>query len=253
MGPVSFLFLLALIQGVCEFLPVSSSGHLVIAQSLLPGMQEPVITSVVLHVGTLAAVIAYFFGDLKNLTVQFYERDNLRMWGWLVLASLPTAVIGFAFKERLESLFTQPRAVGVAFMITAVVLLLSRFLRLKAIPMTAAVLTIGVIQGLAIVPGLSRSGLTIAAALILGLGEAFAFRFSFLLSLPAVLGAALLEWRHISWPGADGWLLAAAAVLSAVVGFLALRLLKKTLLRNHFHRFAYYCLLAGMAAFLFFR
>jgi undecaprenyl-diphosphatase len=131
------------------------------------------------------------------------------------------------------------------------VLLASKTLRLRRFPDFPAAFLVGVAQGIAIVPGISRSGMTIAVALALGLGFEFSFRFSFLLSIPAVLGAVLLEAGNIPWRGAHWPQLFLAVLVSALAGLLALGLLKKIVIRDRFHRFGIYLLALGMAVLLF--
>jgi undecaprenyl-diphosphatase len=246
------VILLAVIQGFTEFFPVSSSGHLLVFQKLLDFATLPLVYDIFFHLGTLLAVVVYFFRDLKPLALRFYEKENLRMLLLLATASLPTALIGFAFKDFFEALFETISYLGFAFLFTAAVLLISRFLRLKKkLPDFPAAFLIGVAQGIAIIPGVSRSGMTIAVALVLGLGFEFSFRFSFLLSIPAVLGAVLLEAGEIPWGGGHWPQLALAVLVAALAGFLALGLLKRILIRDRFHRFAPYLLVLGVLVFLF--
>ncbi len=246
------IFLLALIQGATEFFPVSSSGHLVVFQKLLKFDSLPLVYDIVLHLGTTLSVCLYFFPDIRKLAGRFYERENLREIGLLLAASVPTALIGFLGRDLFEKLFQKPAVVGWGWLVTALVLLISRFVRIPFKSALAVALIIGAFQGLAIAPGISRSGMTIAVALMLGMGGAAAFRFSFLLSIPAVLGATLVEARHIPLQGAEWPYLAIALVLAALFGLIALFLLKKVILRDKFHCFAYYCLAAGILAILFF-
>ena len=246
------VILLAVVQGLTEFFPVSSSGHLLAFQKLLDFTTLPLVYDIFLHLGTLLAVAVYFFKDLKPLALRFYEKDNLRLLLLIATASLPTAVIGFAFKDFFESLFENISYLGFAFLFTAAVLLVSRFLRLKKkLPDFPAAFLIGVAQGIAIIPGVSRSGMTIAVALVLGLGFEFSFRFSFLLSIPAVLGAVLLEWDQVPWQGGHWPFLALAVLVAALAGFAALGLLKKIVVRGRFHNFAPYLLVLGVLVFLF--
>lgn len=243
--------LLALVQGLTEFFPVSSSGHLLVFQKLLHFTTLPLVFDIFFHLGTLLAVVVYFFKDLKPLALRFYEKENFRLLSLLAAASLPTAVIGFVFKDFFERLFAKPTYLGYCFLFTAAVILAAKFLRVKKVAVFPAAVLIGIAQGLAIIPGVSRSGMTIAVALILGLGFDFSFRFSFLLSIPAVLGAALLELDKLpaagkNWP----WLLLAVLV-SALVGYLALGLLKKIMVREKFHYFGVYLLAAGILVLLF--
>jgi undecaprenyl-diphosphatase len=249
--PAITIVLLALVQGVTEFFPVSSSGHLLVFQKLLNFTALPLVYDIFFHLGTLLAVVVYFAKDLKPLALRFYEKENFRMLMLLATASLPTAIIGYLGRDFFEKLFENTAYLGFCFLFTAVVLLASRTLRLKHIALFPAAFIIGVAQGVAIVPGVSRSGMTIAAALILGLGFEFSFRFSFLLSIPAILGATLLELDKIPWQG-DQWPLLLLAVLAAAFfGYLALGALKKILLREKFANFSVYLLALGILVLIF--
>jgi undecaprenyl-diphosphatase len=243
------IILLALVQGVTEFFPVSSSGHLLIFQKILNFTSLPLVYDIFFHLGTLLAVVIFFYQDLKPLALRFYEKENFRMLLMLATASLPTAIIGFVFKDFFEKLFDKPTYLGFCFIFTAIVLLSTKYLRVKNIAIFPAAFIIGVCQGIAIIPGVSRSGMTIAAALILGLGFEFSFRFSFLLSIPAVLGASLLEFNKIPWQGEQWPQLLLAVLASAFFGYLTLGLLKKIMLRKKFHSFALYLLAAGILVF----
>jgi len=246
------IILLALVQGFTEFFPVSSSGHLLVFQKLLDFTTLPLVYDIFFHLGTLLAVAVYFFKDLKPLALRFYERANFRLLLLIATASLPTAIIGFACKDFFESLFEKTSYLGFCFLFTAAMLLASRFLRLKKkIPEFPAAFIIGVAQGIAITPGISRSGMTIAVALVLGLGFEFSFRFSFLLSIPAVLGAVLLEAGEIPWAGGHWPQLLLAVLVAALAGFLALGLLKKIMVREKLHYFAAYLLVLGSVVILF--
>lgn len=245
------VILLALVQGMTEFFPVSSSGHLLVFQKLLNFTTLPLVYDIFFHLGTLLAVVAYFFKDLRSLALRFYEKENFTMLLLLATASLPTAVIGFACKDFFEGLFAQTSFLGFSFLFTALALFASRSLRVKKIGMFPAAFIIGVSQGIAIIPGVSRSGLTIAVALILGLGFEFSFRFSFLLSIPAVLGAVLLEWDQVPWQGGHWPQLLLAVLAAALFGYLALALLDKILRREKFHLFGIYALVAGILTLLF--
>jgi len=247
------IVLLAAVQGLTEFFPVSSSGHLVLFQHWLDFNTLPLVYDIFFHLGTLLAVVVYFFSDLKELALRFYRKENLRLIGLLATASVPTALIGFLLKDFFESLFSRTSHLGLAFLFTGVVLLAGRFLRLNGrIPDLAAALIIGVAQGIAITPGVSRSGTTIAVALVLGLGFDFSFRFSFLLSIPAVLGALLLESSAVPWSGGHWPHLALAVAVAALTGLLSLALLRRIVARDRFHRFAWYVLPLGALVLAFF-
>jgi undecaprenyl-diphosphatase len=248
---IAKILFLALVQGITEFFPVSSSGHLIIFQKLLNFTTMPLVYDIFFHLGTLLAVTVYFFKDLKPLAMRFYEKENFHMLLLLATASLPTAIIGFVGKDFLEKLFERPTYLGFCFVFTALVLLATKYLRVKKIAIFPAAFIIGVCQGIAIVPGVSRSGLTIAVALILGLGFEFSFRFSFLLSIPAIIGATLFELHKIPWQGGHWPQLLLAVLGSALFGFLALGLLKKIMVRDKFHLFGIYLLAAGLLVFIF--
>jgi undecaprenyl-diphosphatase len=246
MPPLWQILILALIQGLTEFLPVSSSGHLVIAQHLMRFGASSLLFDIILHAGTLLAVLTYFRRDLIRLVLRFYEREQRRLILLLALATFPTALIALPFRGFFESLFSSPRAAGIGFLATALLLFLSHRVWFPKTDPRLAAIVIGIFQGLAIMPGLSRSGTTIAVALMLGLGAEFSFRFSFLLSIPAILGALLLKVRDL--PASPNQLapLGFALVLAALFGLLALGILKRVLGSGKFHRFAYYCLAAGI-------
>ena len=246
--------LLAVVQGLTEFFPVSSSGHLLLFQRLLGFTTLPLVYDIFFHVGTLLAVVGFFAKDLEELALRFYKKENFRLLRLLAVATLPTALIGFLFQDFFESLFSGASYLGFAFLFTAAVLLATKYLRLKKkLPDFPAAFLIGVAQGIAIVPGVSRSGMTIAVALALGLAFEFSFRFSFLLSIPAVIGAVILEAGEIPWGGSQWPMLLLAVLVSAAVGFIALGLLKRIAVRDQFHRFAFYLLILGGVALLFLR
>ena len=258
-----------MVQGLTEFLPVSSSGHLVVFERLLKFEQPPLLTTVVLHLGTLVATAIVFRKDLLALLLaapRVFRRRRpgepvdveARLLVMLVVGSIPTAAIGLLFRDAFERMFSSVAFVGVGFLVTALVLFLTGFTRAedrrtleRATVLDAIV--IGVAQGIAITPGVSRSGSTIATALFLGLDRGLAGRFSFLLSLPAVLGANVLELKHVAdegW-GAVGWApLAIGALVSLGTGVAALVWLLGVIRRGRLHRFAYYCAAAGVATLL---
>ena len=255
MSVVLFAILLGVVQGLTEFLPVSSSGHLVLFQQVLGagqmGLDDHVAFDLVLHVGTLLPVvlvyredIAEVFSDLRG-EGPLLQRPGLRLAAWVILGTIPTGLIGVLFKDVFEQLFTTTLSVGVAFAVTAALLYGTRFLPAGGRDVGAMTwkhaLIIGFAQGLAITPGISRSGTTIAVALLLGLRRDLAARYSFLLSIPAILGAVVLKSRDLD-------LAMGHAVLPLVVGFCAaalsgwgaLVLLLRLVRSGDFSRFSYY-------------
>jgi undecaprenyl-diphosphatase len=240
------------VQGLTEFLPVSSSGHLVFFQSLF-GMEEPqLFFDVMLHFGTLLAVMVYFRTDLLEMIQAIGLRlkgrregeKEIKLFLWIILASLPTGLMGILFKDWFESLFSKPKIVGIMLLVTGLILWLTRWngkqeKTIKEMRWFDA-LFIGVAQGIAIIPGISRSGSTISIGLFLGLNRELAGRFSFLLSIPAILGATLLEIHKLDSLAKLETALIGAAV-AFVTGILSLTLLMKIIRMGKISNFAYYC------------
>jgi undecaprenyl-diphosphatase len=255
------IVLLGIIQGVTEFFPVSSSGHLVLFQSLF-GLKEPqIFVDVMLHVGTLFSLIVYLRKELCELAKGFwlfikkpkmyYADPRIKLLFALAVASIPTVIIGYLFSDFFESLFASLRTVGFALIVTGCYLFLTKFAKEKQKNFLSHPFIIGMLQGAAIVPGFSRSGLTIGGAMFLGWKREEAARFSFLLSIPAILGAALFQFGKIdtssqSWP-----IIITGVVVSALFGYLALALVVSVINRGKFYAFSFYCFLAGITAIAF--
>lgn len=234
--PFLVVLTLGIIQGLTEFLPVSSSGHLVIAQHYLPGFTDPPLPfDVVLHVGTLISLVIYFYRDIWNILVSFIkwegeERKKYRRLGCMVvIGSIPAGFLGILFGDLFESLFANVLIVSFMFLFSASILLVGERKgvtekRKEAVGVKEA-LIMGLMQSIAIVPGISRSGSTIATGLFLGLERKTAAKFSFLLSIPAILGAFLLKilFDTDNLEGIDPSYLV-GAVVSALVGLLAIKL-----------------------------
>ena len=248
--------LLGILQGATEFLPVSSSGHLVLAQHLLGDFEQPgVLFDVMLHVGTMIAVVFYFWRDLAGLISSLWRRDDKakterRMVGLLIAGSVPTAIIGLTFKDYLIGLFERPDIVCIMLLVTGTLLWVAERLRQREttrtkMTLTDAVIT-GTVQGCAIIPGISRSGSTIAALLLRGVDGETAARFSFLLALPAVFGAALLSVKDLDTVASGAFLpYLAGTVASMITGLLCIHLLMGVIRRRRLHWFALYCWLVG--------
>lgn len=243
--------LLGLLQGFTEFLPVSSSGHLVLAERLL-GLDPPgVLLEVVLHLGTLAAVLVYFWGDLSRLLrrgVSPTGRGERAYIGLLVLATVPIALVGFFARDWVERAFSSPELVGWMLIVTAGALGLASLWQCRAHRQTVGTLdalAVGLAQTFALLPGISRSGITIAAGIVRGLSPREAARFSFLLSIPAVAGAGILSLASGEFPAEGGIGLALGGAAAMASGLLAVHLLLKLLLRGRLWLFALYCLLVG--------
>jgi len=250
--------LLGLVQGLTEFLPVSSSGHLVLTESLL-GVEAPLAFEVWLHVATLTAVLFALRREVLALARSLDPRDRgdqarrSRIWILaLVLGTVPAAIVGLTAGDQVEAAFTSVRLVGVDLLLTAVVLFLSRFAPPRNLPLTPSRgFLIGVAQALAILPGVSRSGMTLVAGLFLGLSGENSARFSFLLAVPAILGAVVLEAHELAALGSHAAVPLAVGFLSAAVsGYLAVLLVWRIMERGRLAVFAPYCLLVGLVVLL---
>ena len=249
------LLVLGVIQGVSEFLPISSDGHLVLAQTALALEGPHLALDVALHLGTLGAVLLVFRNDLLDVLRRALAGER-RELGLLVLGTLPAAVIGVGLRSTIEPLFSSGVAAALGLFATAGFLLAGESFRRRraargavARPIDARLaLLIGAAQALAILPGVSRSGSPIATALMRGADGAAAARFSFLLSVPAVGGAVLLEVPDLVRDGGFGGELALAVAVTFAVGVLALRVLLAFLGRGAFFWCALYCVALGTVA-----
>jgi undecaprenyl-diphosphatase len=243
---------LGVVQGLTEFLPISSSGHLVLTEALL-GLTTPgVVVEVVLHVGTLLAVIIVYRARLWDLLRGMLANDG-RAWrpiGLLALATVPAAVIGLGFEEFFERSFDSLLIVGVDFLVTGVLLWSVRGRTggdRRPEPTVWGALGMGLAQALAILPGISRSGSTIVAGIWARVDPVKAAEFSFLMAIPAIAGAAVLQVPELGASAAHvgGGPLLVSFVAALVSGVLAIRLLLALLLAQAFHRFAPYVWILG--------
>jgi undecaprenyl-diphosphatase len=262
--------ILGIVQGLTEFLPVSSSGHLVLGQIFFGMTESSLAFNISVHMGTLGAVVAVYFADIRSMLVSVVsclsdivkkqsvhlESDaHLRLALLILAGSVPTALIGLGLKQFEEILFTSSRLVGGMLLVTGTILWISRgFYRTektgKPLDFKRA-LMIGISQGLAVIPGISRAGTTIACGMFSGLDRQTAARFSFLLSIPAILGA---EFISILESLDQGMQLDAAVIYGTLVAFvsglIALKLLIKLVHAGKFHLFAPYCWLIGILVLL---
>lgn len=262
---------LGVLQGATEYLPVSSSGHLVIAEHLFALDEPTLFFNIVLHVGTLSAVLIYYRADIAEIARQslagvrdllaggspasvLAEHPYFRLALLILVGTIPTAVIGLLFNQTFEQLFGSVTWTGIMLTVTGTVLYFTRRVG-DAPPKRLGVLTallIGIVQGLAIAPGISRSGTTIATALFVGVGREEAARFSFLLSIPSILGALLVESGGAE-NGVGVGVLAIGFSFAAVTGYLCLALLVRMVQRNRLSVFSYYCWALGLATLLLLR
>jgi len=249
---------LALIQGITEFLPVSSSGHLVLAQQWLGWDIDNVLLDAVLHLGTAAAICVIYRKDIRTLVGDAFSKEgarrkpSLKYIGLIVLAAIPAGLAGIIFKGFFEKMFLNARVAGALFFVTAAFLFVSGIRKKPPVALNPPkAFMIGLAQALAIMPGISRSGTTISTALLLGVGRKEAGRFSFLLGLPIIIGAALLELKDVSGASISPMLLVVAFGLSAAVGIIALKLLLRIIEQGRLHYFGYYLVVLGLACVFF--
>lgn len=239
-----------LIQGLTEFLPVSSSGHLVLIPALL-GLDEPGLEiTAVLHLGTLAAVVVYFWRDLVRALHFRTDPYGRRVLVMLMIGTIPAAVVGLAGESMLEDLFENPRRVAVALIVTGLILLATRFLpdgrREVKEGSNMDALLVGVAQAAALIPGISRSGVTMSA----GMGRQFsrqeAARLAFLLGVPAIAGAGVLQARDLADQGGLTAEVLVGAVVAGLVGYASIAWLLRLLGRSGLSGFGIYCVALGV-------
>ncbi|MBQ3811178.1 MAG: undecaprenyl-diphosphate phosphatase [Kiritimatiellae bacterium] len=254
------VLILAAVQGLTEFLPVSSSGHLVLAQRAL-GVQSPgPELELFLHLGTLASICVFYRRRLLSLAGSFFrgERAGWLYAAWVFVSAVPAGLFYKACGDRIDAVYDSHRTVAALMVFNGVLLLLSALAdRRKADKPLGfgRALAMGAGQALAILPGVSRSGTSISAGRLFGLGPKTAAEFSFVMSIPVIAGAAVLEFLSADGeggglPGPAGTALAATAV-AALVGWIALRTVVRLLERGAFWTFGPYCIAAGAAALLF--
>jgi len=261
---------LGALQGITEFLPISSSGHLVLAQHLLGFQESQLFFDIAVHVGTLMAVFVVFRGDLALMLRGCFRAigqatssqatpfssgldSGVKMALMILVGSIPTALVGLLLRDVFARFFASPAIVALGLWSTGFLLIWSRWSKphrkhLES-PGVFDALLIGLVQGAAITPGLSHSGVTITTGMLLGLGPDLAFRFSFLLSIPAILGALAFEALHGGGNHPE-WHVVVAGFFSAFfVGWIALRLLRSLVGKGKLFYFAPYCFTLGAIAF----
>lgn len=242
------MIILAIVQGIAEFLPISSSGHLVIIGALLGEESESSVVEIILHAGTLASILVIYWQRILMLLT-----SDRRVLPLLVIGTLPAAVVGLAIKTYSEPLLKSPLLAGCMLLVTAALLWTLRRLPQGVTEYSQMrwwqALAVGSFQAFAILPGVSRSGATIFAGRLLGLGSADAVTFSFLLAIPAIAGATVLAAKDLHEDGVEGddlILLIIGAAIAFVVGIFALRWLIRWSRKEQLHWFAYWCAPVGI-------
>lgn len=253
--------ILGIVQGLTEFLPISSSGHLVLAQSILNVKEPPLFFDTMLHFGTLLAVVVFFRRDIVDILLSILGRDpslvnrnsnyktkkSARLFAWyIIIGTIPTLMIALILKKTVEKAFSDPLVVSMMLIITGTILWLSTRIGQRGKQLNASrAIIIGVVQGISTLPGISRSGSTISTALMAGIDGEQSAKFSLLLSLPAVFGATILQLRDIDSFNFPIIAIIIGALTAFVVGYISISFLVRTLKRGHFSVFAYYCWAIG--------
>jgi len=240
---------LGVVQGLTEWLPVSSSGHLVIIQNSL-GIKAPLIFDIFLHFGTLLAVFAMFWQDIFKIMLSLvrfnFSDEHGKLAKYIFIGSIPIAVVGYLFHDFFVSLFNSSISVGFALFTTGVVIYFSKFHKESRMLDSKESLLVGIAQAISIVPGISRSGFTITAGLLRGVERREIFRFSFLLSMPAIIGANVFEFTKVTWAELEIGSMLVGTLVAAIVGYLSLKLLMRLVLNRKFHFFSFYCVALGL-------
>lgn len=246
--------ILSVIQGLTEWLPISSSGHLVIFQEVF-GIKVPLLLDVMLHFGTLIVILFVFqkeiFMIIKALIHREFNSEEGKLGIFLIVGSIPIAIIGVIFFDIIESFFSNLFVVGIAMILSGCIIFFSeKKIGTKKITILDSFL-IGLTQTIALIPGISRSGITISVGLLGGIDRQKAFNYSFLLAIPAILGATIFESKELIIGTIDPILLILGIIIPAIIGYGSLKFLNKIIIMEKFHLFAYYCWLLGTIVILF--
>lgn len=259
MNPFFYHILLGIIQGLTEFIPVSSSAHLVFVQNMFNVKEPQILFDVILHLGTLFAVMAYFYKDILEILKSLFcpKSSGFKMALLVVAGTIPTGVVGFLFKNYFESLFGSPAYTAAFLIVTGFILFSTKFIKVsdKQIDRFSFLdaLIIGFAQAVAIAPGISRSGITISSGIWRGIDRKLCAKYSLLLSIPAILGAVASQVKDIAF-GTCSYAgpMFAGLITAFIVGYAAIGILVKLLMKAKFYVFSYYCWIVGTTAFIYF-
>ena len=232
---------LAIIQGATEFLPISSSGHLAIISNLISGPDLFFFT--VLHLASLIAVIIFTRKEIINLCS--FRKEYRKLWLYIIIATIPAALAGFFFNNIVEKAFTSLRLIGIAYIFTAIILFLTKFSKNHSLLNSKNAIVIGVFQVLALLPGVSRSGITISTALFMGIDREKAAKFSFLLFIPLCIGAFILETGKHAYFNIS---IAISFIVCLISSLAFLNLLLFIIKKSKLWVFSAYCILIGLTS-----
>jgi len=246
--------LLGLIQALTEFLPISSSGHLVITQKILGHDMKNLIFEVILHFGTLFSIIIFFWNDLKKIFINIIlnDKSTKHFVMKIIVATLPALIVGLLFQDKFIYFFNNLTTISIAFLVTSLILFSTKFIKKnnKKINIKIAFL-IGLAQVFALFPGISRSGITIATSLILGVDRRESAKFSFMLAIPILLGAGILQFQELLMIEEFPIYISSFGFFSSLIfGLVMIKILFDIVFNNYFWIFSFYCLFISIITFL---
>jgi len=240
---------LGIVQGLTEWLPISSSGHLVIFQQIFK-IEAPLIFDIILHFGTLVAVLIFFRKDIWNIfldiTKQNFQSQNIKLLKFIIIGTMPIALTGYFLHDFFASLFSNLLFIGISLIFTGIILYLTKFSKEKKQMDIKDSVLIGLSQALALVPGISRSGSTISVGLLRGVDKESVYKFSFLLSIPAIIGANILGMKNGMAENIISFEMIFGMVVAGLVGYFSLKFLYNILKKEKLYMFSYYCWFVGI-------
>jgi len=246
---ISQTIILSIVQGITEFLPISSSGHLAVLQIFWQTPDPSIVFSALLHFGTLGAILIVFYQEIMKIL----QKRNWKLIKLIVIGTIPAAIFGFFFQPIIEAQFSSLKFIGFSFLITALFLILTKFLKINPKYLNIEDLTyfdaliIGIAQTAALFPGISRSGLTISTGLLRKLKPEIAYKFSFLLAVPVILGAFVLQIPNLIQQGQNNYLIyVIGALVSLLTGIISLKILEKILKKGKLYWFSLYLIIISM-------
>lgn len=243
------IIILAVVQGFTEWLPISSSGHLILLQQFFH-MNTPVYYDILLHFATLIVILLVFYKDIEKIVRAWARREwqdeYSRLGFYVILGTIPIAFVGFFFGDLILQMFTNTKIIGLGFLLTAILLFATKYADGKEELNAKYTTLIGVMQVIALLPGISRSGTTLSSSLLLKVKREHAITFSFLLAVPAILGAAILEYE----PSIITGQMVLGMITAIVVGYVSLTTLIKIVNHKKLYMFGWYCILIGIISLL---
>ena len=236
------IFISGIIQGLTEFLPISSSGHLVVLNEFSNIKSSNLNNEIILHLGTVFSILIYYKNDILSLIKNFFKGDRQLLY-YIIIGCLPISIIGYTGQEFIYTYFTDILFLPYTFMVSGIFLFLTRYSRDSKDLTFKIVLITGLLQILALLPGISRSGITISSLLILGVNQKDSIRFSFLMAIPLILGASLLTINLIE----ISYLQLIGIIVSFIFGWIAIYLTENLLQNKKYWLFSIYCFIISLS------